>query len=319
MASNRVVTRAAGRRDLSRPGSSGRKRRSGPPGLTPPGPTARASKGVFLFVCCSVIIIPLISVIATSLADEKQINASGGFVLWPSHPTLQAYTTVFENPVVLHSAFVSICITLVGTTLSLACTSLLAYSLSRPGTLAHKPVLLMVLFTLLFSPGIIPSYLMVKELGLLNSYWALLLPVMLDGFNVIVMRAFFLELPQEILDAARVDGAGELQTFWRIVLPLSKPVLAVVGLFSAVGYWNNFFTALLYISDTTKWPLQLVLNTYVVKQNSLNLKFIPGHAPPPPESIQMAILVIAIVPILVAYPFIQRHFKKGVLVGSVKG
>jgi putative aldouronate transport system permease protein len=318
MSSTRVITRTAGRRDLSRPRASGRKPRAGQ-SLTPPNPAARGGKGVFLLVCCAIIIVPLISVVSTSLAGEKQINAAGGFVLWPTHPTLQAYTTVFQNPVVLHSAFVSIGITLVGTALSLTCTSLLAYSLSRPGSVAHKPLLLMVLFTLLFSPGIIPSYLTVKDLGLLNSYWALILPVMVDGFNVIVMRAFFLELPQEVLDATRVDGAGEFQVFVRIVLPLSKPVLAVVGLFTAVNYWNNFFNALLYINDTTKWPLQLILNTYVVQQNTLNLKFIPGHAPPPAQSIQMAILVIAIVPILIVFPFIQRHFKKGVLIGAVKG
>ncbi|WP_117213858.1 carbohydrate ABC transporter permease [Allorhizocola rhizosphaerae] len=281
----------------------------------------RVLKGIVLLLCCAVVVMPFVSVISTSMADQKQIYASGGLVLWPDNPSLDAYRAIFAGGVVTRALIVSIGITVVGALLSLAATALLAYSLSRPGTFAHRPLLMMILFTLLFSPGIIPSYLMVSQLGLLDSYWSLILPVLVNGFNVIVMRAFFMDLPKELLDSARIDGAGEFQVLRRIVLPLSKAVLAVVGLFYAVGYWNSFFTALLYINDTAKWPLQLVLRTYVVDNAALGADQLnlAGEAPPPQQSLQMAILVISLVPILLVYPFLQRHFAKGVLIGAVKG
>jgi putative aldouronate transport system permease protein len=207
----------------------------------------------------------------------------------------------------------------VGTALSLVATTLLAYGLSRRGTLLHRPMLAIVLLPLLFTPGIIPSYLIVKNLGLLDTYWSLILPVVVNAFNVIVLRAFFMELPQEVMDSARIDGAGDFTVLWRIVLPMSKAVLAVIALFYAVAYWNSFFNALLYINDTAKWPLQLVLRTYVVNQAELGVDQLGGTELPPREAVQMAILVLSIIPILLVYPFVQRHFTKGVLVGAVKG
>jgi putative aldouronate transport system permease protein len=183
-------------------------------------------------------------------------------------------------------------------------------------------MLLMVLFTLLFTPGIIPNYLMVKSLGLIDSYWSLILPMLINGFNVIVIRAFFLDLPQELLEAARIDGASDLRILIQVILPLSKAAIAVVGLFYAVAYWNSFFNAMLYLNDNAKWPLQLVLRTYVVNNATLGseqLSSVGATVPPPQQSLQMAILVIAVTPILIVYPFIQRHFTKGVLIGAVKG
>jgi multiple sugar transport system permease protein/putative aldouronate transport system permease protein len=179
-------------------------------------------------------------------------------------------------------------------------------------------MLMLLLGALLFTPGIIPSYLIVKQLGLLNSYWSLIVPSAVNAFNVIVMRAFFLELPVELIESARIDGAGDLTILRRIVLPLSKAVIAVIGLFYAVGYWNAFFNALLYINDNDKWPLQLVLRTYVVNNSQLG-GYAGTEAIPPQQSLQMAILVISVVPILLVYPFLQRHFTKGVLTGAVKG
>lgn len=298
-----------------------RRRPSMVNGLPVPSMRARALKGLVVLIACLLVLGPFLSVISTSLADVKQVNAAGGFVLWPNHPNLESYRAILSGGVVTRALFVSIGVTVVGTLLSLASTTLLAYSLSRPGSLCHKPILMLVLFTLLFSPGIIPNYLMVKSLGLLNSYWSLILPVMISGFNVIIMRAFFLDLPQELLDSAQIDGAGDLRVLTRIALPLSKAVLAVIGLFYAVGYWNSFFNAMLYLNDNAKWPLQLVLRTYVVNNATLGSDQLSVGAtvPPPQQSLQMAILVIALVPILVVYPFIQRHFTKGVLIGAVKG
>ncbi|MER6509864.1 carbohydrate ABC transporter permease [Nonomuraea sp. NPDC001636] len=307
------ITRAAGRRD-ARP----RQLRNG---LEPASRPVRALKGVVLLAACLVVILPFVAVIATSLADQVQINLAGGYVLWPEHPTLDAYRAIFAGGVVSRALFVSLGVTVVGTLLSLTCTTLLAYSLSRPGSFASRPLLLLVLFTLLFSPGMIPSYLIVKQLGLLESYWSLILPVLINGFNVIVVRSFFLDLPKDLLDSARIDGAGEFQVLRRVVLPLSKAVLAVVGLFYAVSYWNSFFSAMLYLNDSAKWPLQLVLRTYVVDNATMGVDntALTGELPPPQQALQMAVLVISLVPILIVYPFLQRHFAKGILIGAVKG
>ncbi len=212
-------------------------------------------------------------------------------------------------------------ITAVGTTIALFLTCTLGWALSRRGTFGNKPLLLLVLISLLFNPGLIPTYLVVQQFGLLDSLWAVILPVSVSAFNVIVVRAYFVGLPAEVIDSARIDGASEWKLFWHIGLPLSKAVVAVVGLFYGVGYWNSFFGALLYLNDSSKWPLQLVLRTYVVNGVEIGAQDLgsAGEALPPQTSIQMAILMISVVPILCVYPFIQRHFAKGVLTGAVKG
>ena len=181
-------------------------------------------------------------------------------------------------------------------------------------------MLMLVLGAVLFSPGLIPSYLVVKQFNLLDSLWSLVLPVLVNAFNVIVMRAFFQELPQELFESAAIDGAASATILFRIVLPLSKAVLAVIGLFYAVAYWNAFFNAMLYIQSTDKWPMALVLRTYVVNQTTIGGDQVSARGAAAHScSLQMAILVIAIVPILMLYPFLQRHFAKGVMIGAVKG
>ncbi len=285
--------------------------------VTPAGVPVRAAKGLVLTIGCLLVILPFLAVVSTSLADQQQVTSAGGYVLWPDNPSLEAYRALFSGGVVTRAVFVSVAITLVGTTLSLACTTLLAYGLSRPGSYGSKPILLLVLFSLLFAPGIIPMYLTVKQLGLLNSYWSLILPMLINAFNVIVMRAFFLDLPQELLDSAKIDGAGEIAILTRIVLPLSKAIMAVIGLFYAVGYWNSFFSALLYITENEKYPLSLVLRTFVV--NNATIGTGDSGTALPQQSLQMAMLVVSILPILFVYPFLQKHFAKGIMIGAVKG
>jgi|SRR5882757_4088255 len=285
----------------------------------PPTTLGRGAKALILTVIVGVVIFPFITIISTSFASDKQIIDAGGYVLFPTHPTLAAYRAILTGGVVTHAVVVSVGITVVGTLLSLITTTGLAYALSKPGVLAGKPVLLGVLFTLLFAPGIIPTYLVIKSLGLLDTYWSLILPGLMTAFNLIVMRAFFMNLPRDLLDAARIDGAGDLTVLWRIVLPLSKAVIAVIGLFYAVSYWNSFFNALLYLNDTSKWPIQLVLYTYVVKGKSLSAEQLGIQHIPPPQSIQMAVVVVALVPIVLVYPFLQRYFTRGVLTGAIKG
>ncbi len=290
-------------------------------GLVAPRTPARVVRTVVLTICCAVVIIPFIGIVSTSLATNDQIIRSGGFVMIPSRVSFAAYQAILSGGVVTRATGVSLSITSIGTLSSLPAPSLLRYGLSRYRSAMHKPLLMLVLFALLFTPGIIPSYLIVKSLGLYNSYWSLILPVAINAFNVIVLRAFFMELPSEIIDSARIDGAGDFTILWRIVLPMSRAVLAVIGLFYAVGYWNSYFTGLLYLQDTAKWPLQLVLRTYVVNQTQLGVDQLgtSGAQLPPQQALEMAILVLSIIPILLVYPFVQRHFTRGVLIGAIKG
>ena len=257
--------------------------------------------GVFGVIVVSVVY-PFLAVVATSLASAPDVIQNGGLVIWPRHPSLDAYHTVFAGGVVARAIKVSVTITCLGTLLSLAVTIGMAYGLSRR-IWGGRLFLMLALFTIFFTPGIIPNYLTVKTYGLLNSYPALILPVMMNAFSMIVLRQFFMGIPGEIIDSARMDGANDLQILTRIVLPLSKAVIAVIALFYAVGYWNDYFTALLYLSNSSMWPLPLVLRPYGAES-----------APVP-----SAAIVVAILPILAVYPFLQRYFTRGVLSGAIKG
>ncbi|WP_205629268.1 carbohydrate ABC transporter permease [Jiangella muralis] len=298
------------------PTSTGR-----PVWMGPPNRVLTALRGLILTIGCAAVILPFLAVVSTSLATQEEVTANGGFVLLVREPTLASYQAILSGGVVTRALVISIIVTVAGTLLSLACTIGLAYSLSRPGSLGSRPILLAVLFTMLFSPGMIPMYLVVKQLGLLDNLLALILPVLINAFNVIVMREFFLDIPGELMESARIDGANDLTILARIVLPLSKAVISVIGLFYAVGYWNAFFNAMLYISSPEKWPLQLVLRTYVVNETPMGVDQVSAGSDslPPQLSIQMAILVISIIPILLVYPFLQKHFTKGLMIGAVKG
>jgi multiple sugar transport system permease protein/putative aldouronate transport system permease protein len=290
-------------------------------GMPVPGRAERVLKAVFLTVICAVVVVPFIGVISTSLASPEQVTRAGGFVMFPTHGIdLSAYRSILSGGTVTQALVISAFVTVAGTTIALLLTCTLGWALSRRGTFGNKPLLLMVLVSLLFNPGLIPTYLVVQQFGLLNSLWSIILPVSVSAFNVIVVRAFFAGLPGEVLDSARIDGATEWKLFWCIGLPLSRAVVAVVGLFYGVGYWNSFFGALLYLNDSSKWPLQLVLRTYVVNGVEIGAQDLGGgEVLPPQTSIQMAILMLSVIPILCVYPFVQRHFAKGVLTGAVKG
>lgn len=287
-------------------------------GVDPPGLPVRALKGLALLIACALVILPFVAVISTSLADQTQISQGGGYVLWPTNPSFAAYEAIFRGGVVTRATLVSIGITVVGTGLALIVNTTLAYALAWQGTFGQRPMILMVLFTMLFSAGIIPNYLLIKQLGLIDSWWALILPMLTSGFQIVLMRSFFLEVPRDIVDAARLDGASELRILTTIMLPLSKAALAVIGLFTAVAFWNAYFNAVLYINSPEKWPLQLVLRTYVVDSSAIGTD-LSGEYIPPQQSLQMAILVVSLVPICIVYPFLQRHFAKGVVLGAVKG
>ena len=264
------------------------------------------------------IIIPMLIVVSTSFASDDQIRDAGGYVLFPTHPTLKAYETIFSSPLIFRALGVSAFVTIVGTVLALFVTITMAYALSRP-VVFGKPMLMLIIATLFFAPGMIPMYLMIKQLNLLNTIWSLILPGLFVGFNFIVMRSFFMGIPKELLESARIDGASDVRILWSIVLPLSKAVIAVVGLFYAVGFWNSFFNAMLYINDQTLWPIQLILRTYVLAGTSLTADQLGVQQAPPPQAIKMAVVVVALVPIVIVYPFLQRYFSKGVITGAIKG
>jgi len=284
-----------------------------------PKPPVIAAKALALVIVTALVLVPFLIVVATSLAPKDEVLAKGGWVVWPDSITFQAYADVLAGGVVTRATLISAGVTLVGTALSLGCTVAMAYALARPGLLGGRPVLLMVLFTFLFTPGMIPTYLVVQQLGLLDSFSALILPVLVNAFNLVVLRGFFQGIPADLIEAAKIDGAGELRVLLRIVVPLSKAAIAVVGLFYAVAYWNSFFNAILFLNDSSKWPIQVVLRQYVLEGSPLAGSVENAEARVnAPTSIQMAVLVLAMLPIVCVYPFVQRHFVKGVLTGAIK-
>lgn len=300
------------------PAAPARSSEGRPPWMERPTRLGQAAKAVAVVVVVLAVAYPLVGVIGTSFASQTDIIKSSGLVLWPDHPTLDAYRTIFTGGVVTRALIVSVGITVLGTLASLLVTIGMAYGLSRRDVTGSRFILMTALFTMLFNAGIIPNFLLVKGLGLYDTYAALVMPTLVSAFNLVVLRSFFMNLPEELYDAAKVDGAGDFRILVRIVLPLSKAVLAVISLFYAVTYWNAFFNALLYLNDSDKWPLPMVLRTYVLQGQSLNAAS-AGEVLAPQQAVQMAVLVIAVVPILCVYPFLQRYFTKGVLTGAVKG
>lgn len=287
------------------------------PWMEKPSPLVRAAKMLAIAIIVTLMLYPFAYVILASVTPPGETLRFG---LIPTDWTLDAYRSVLAGRIIPRALMVSIGITFVGTVLSVAFTTTLAFGLTRtkdiPGS---KGVLYVVLFTMLFGAGLIPNFILVKELGLLNSYWSLILPGLISAFNMLVVRNFFMQIPAELTDSARIDGASDGQVFLRIMLPLSKAVIAVIALFYAVGYWNAFFNAVLYINDSAKQPLQVVLRSFVLQGVSVPGQVDVGSGQVATLAVQMAVMVIALVPVVIVYPFIQRHFKTGVMIGAVKG
>lgn len=279
-----------------------------------------AGKGLVLTLACLGILFPLWIVIVTSLSSRKTIDATGGLVVIPKDITFVAYQELLSGGQVQRATLVSLGVTLVGTLFSMTVSVLSAYGLSRVGSLGHRWFLMLLLATMFFGAGLIPTYLLVQALGLTDTYLALILPSAVSVFNILVLRSFFMGISPELIDSARIDGAGDWRILWKIVMPLSRAVLAVIALFYAVGYWSAWFNASIYLSDQDMMPLQNVMIQLVQKQErpvGLATQINTGQLSP--LAIQMAVMVLALLPVAVLSPFVQRHFKKGMLTGAVKG
>ncbi|MCY9659834.1 carbohydrate ABC transporter permease [Paenibacillus chondroitinus] len=264
-------------------------------------------------------IFPFINLIAKSLSSEAAV-VSGMVSLYPIDFQIGTYRYVASNAMFLSAFTISITVTLIGSLLSLFMTTLAAYPLSKPRLRGRKFFILLYLFTMLFSGGLIPTYLLMHTLHLIDKLPVLFLPYMINVYNMLIIKNYFEGLPDSLEESAKIDGASNMTILWRIILPLSLPVLATIGLFYAVTYWNDYFTSLIYINSADMKPLQLYLKELFVSSTDAFLRTnVDASLNVSPQSIQAASIILATLPIVIVYPFLQKYFVKGVLVGSVKG
>ncbi len=275
---------------------------------------------VFLGCFAMATVLPFLYVIACSIAPEKEILNRPFFII-PSKFQIDTYEYIFSSPTLPRAFLISLFVTVSGSLTAMFFTLTMAYPLSKKNLIGRNFLLGMVTFTLVFGGGMIPGFLVIKSLGFINKFWALILPGALNTWNLLVVKNFFQELPQELEDSARVDGCTSLGTFIRIVLPLSMPVIATFTLFYAVGYWNDYRSALLYTTNNKMWPLQLVLRQIILMAagNIDGATFDQAYTQPPLEGVKNAVIVFGTVPILAVYPFLQKHFVKGIMIGAIKG
>jgi len=276
---------------------------------------------VILTFAALVCLLPLIHILAVSLSSNTAI-ATGKVSLWPVEPTWRAYVSMIEGTNILKAFQNSLVITVVGTAFNMLLTILAAYPLSKKSFYFRRFFTLAIVFTMLFKAGLIPDYLLVKSLHIVNSYWALWLPGLISVYNMLLLRSFFTAIPEELEDAARIDGCSEWKLIYRIILPLSLPVIATLTLFYGVAHWNSFFNVMIYINDSNKYNLSVLVQN-MIQSSSLLTEM--SHLNPEdyrmltPESIKSASVIVMTLPMLVIYPFLQKYFVKGVMLGAVKG
>ena len=272
-----------------------------------------------LTIIALVTVLPFIHVVAGSFTTNAEIAAKK-FVLIPTVWSLEAYKFIFSTDTIFRAMSVSIGVTVIGTLISMFVTSLMAYGLSRRDLDGRNIIMFLVVFTMLFSGGMIPTFLVVKELGLIDSYAALILPSTIGAFNMIILKNFFQNIPEGLEESAKIDGCNDFGILFRIVLPLSMPAIATISLFYAVTYWNTYLSAILYLNDSQMWPIQVLLRQIVVLASGMDYSSnLDSVVPPPDQSVKMAVIVVATLPILLVYPFLQKHFAKGAMLGSIKG
>lgn len=276
---------------------------------------------VILLIMGLTCLLPFIFVIAASLSSPEEL-IKYKFILWPKGFTLDSYKYVLcSTDSVARSLVVSVSMTILGTIINLAFTSFMAYPLSHSNLFGYKVIMKLVTITLVFGGGMIPTYLIISAYGMLNSFSSVLIPGAVSAYNLIVFVSFFRSLPKELEEAAKIDGCNDLGIFFKIILPLSKPLLATFTLMFAVGHWNSWFDYVLYINDGAKWPVQVILRNILASSNSAigDTLMMGDDYVPPQDVVRYCVIVVATLPILVIYPFLQKYFTKGLMLGSVKG
>lgn len=273
---------------------------------------------LLLAMLALVTLYPMLNVLAVSFS-HNDFAIRGEVTFFPKGFTLTAYHYLFNFNTILSGYRNTIFIVVVGTAINLLLTAMTAYALSKKDLVGRKVFLMMIVFTMMFSGGLIPHFLLVRNLGLMNSLWALILPGAISAYNMVIMRNFFQSIPGELLESARIDGLTEIGILFRIVMPLSMAALATIGLFYAVGHWNSFFNAVIYINEKPKWPLQVVLRDILFFANMTEAAGQENLTSIPIEPLKMATIIATTAPVLTFYPFIQKYFVKGVMIGSVKG
>ncbi|HJA94125.1 MAG TPA: carbohydrate ABC transporter permease [Candidatus Eisenbergiella merdipullorum] len=291
--------------------------------------TAERLYQIFIYTVVGILVLislfPLVYVACLSLTSEAEYMARGNLMVVPYHPTLTGYKRILlDTDIYIRGFGVSVARTLVGTMTTLFCTLILGYLLSRKDLPGRKILLIAVMITVLYGGGLIPTFMTVQEVGLLDTFWAMIIPTLVDSWSVLVFKQSFEGLPQEVMESASVDGCGELRMLLRIVLPMSTPVMAALGLFTAVGHWNAWFDAMIYIQKNTDlFPLQLLLRNLLVNASigyDLNAGIdLERSALQTPTSLRMVVVMIGTIPILCIYPFLQKYFTAGMYVGAVKG
>lgn len=269
---------------------------------------------LFMIVLIIVMAYPMVYVFSASISNNAMV-ASGAVLLWPKKITLIAYEQLIYNPDLWMSYWNTVRYTFLHTVLTLIATSAMAYPLAKRWLPGRRVILLMAAFTLLFSGGMIPTFLIVQKLGMLDTIWAIVLPSLISTWYLFIMRTFFEALPEELEDAAAIDGCGSIQILVRIVLPLSVPVMVTIGLFTAVNQWNSFFSALIYLNDREMYPLQIMMRNILIAGTNVQGEGDLTHL----ETLKYAMIMIGTLPILCVYPFIQKYFVQGTMIGGIKG
>lgn len=281
---------------------------------------------VFLTVFSLSTLYPFLNAIAISL-NEGLDTAKGGITLWPRSFTLENYEVVFQDERLMSGFIISVLRTVVGTISAILATAIFAYGMTKRELMGRKFYMLMCIFTMYFSGGLIPTFLLIRNLGMFNSFWVYIIPSLIGVWNMIIFRTFFQGLPQGLEESAKIDGCGNWGTLFRIVLPLSGPVIATLSLFTAVGHWNEWFIASIYISKEELLPIQTILKqilaSNIVSEQTANLDaaaqaHMAQAKTVTSKSLSMATMMVATIPIVLVYPFVQKYFVKGVLVGSLK-
>ncbi|NHN35611.1 carbohydrate ABC transporter permease [Paenibacillus agricola] len=276
-----------------------------------------------LVLICILVLYPLLFILVASVSSPEAVMR-GEVWLWPKNVTWIGYLRIFQNNELLTGYVNTIMYTVLGTAINLIMSVAAAYPLSRKDFYGRNVIAAMMVFTMFFSGGMIPTYLLVKNLGMLNSMWALIIPGAVSVYNILIMRTFFANgIPYEMQEAASIDGCSNMTTLMRIVLPLSMPIIAVMILFYSVGHWNAYFSALIYLTDRDQYPLQLFLREILIQGQMQEMLGVgddtQGQIVLEGEAIKYAVVIVANLPVLLLYPFLQKYFTKGVMIGAVKG